>query len=134
MQTGIGIDVVDLPGFERQLRDPASFFVTRTFSEAEIRYANAAHDALRTARLGVRYAAREAFLKAWSSLRNERPPALRTFPYHHATVTHDAYGRPQLQLHNALAHAFAEDGGGHITLSLSHDGLTAIASVIITRS
>src|SRR5690625_6828774 len=82
MQTGIGIDVVDLSGFERQLRDPASFFVTRTFSEAEIRYANAAHDALRTARLGVRYAAREAFLKAWSSLRNERPPALRTFPYH----------------------------------------------------
>lgn len=134
MQIGTGIDVVDLAGFHRQLNDPASAFVRKTFSQAEIRYANAAPEALRVARFGVRYAAREAFLKAWSALRLHKPPALRTFPYHELTVTHDAYGRPTLCLTGTLAQHFAADGGGALQVTLSHDGSVAIAQVTILRS
>lgn len=134
MQIATGVDLVDLTGFRRQLSDPASAFVHKTFSTTEIQYANAVPEPLRTARLGVRYAAREAFLKAWSALRTDRCPVLRTFPYHQATITHDPYGRPKLQLRGALAQSFEADGGGTIQVSLSHDGPMAIAYVTILRS
>lgn len=133
MNLGVGLDVVDLTLFAEQLSDPASAFVEKTFSAAEIAYAESVEGSLRVTRFGVRYAAREAFLKAWSSLRAGLEPAVTTFPYHLVEVQRDAFGRPTLRLSGTVERRFEDDGGGQILVSLSHDGGVASAVVIIQR-
>lgn len=134
MQTGVGIDIVALAEFEQQLSDPASAFIDKTFSPDEITYANQVRGRQRVSRLAARYAAREAFLKAWSSLRAGREPAITTFPYHLVEVTRDAHGRPEIVLAGLVRERFERDGGGDIQLSLSHDGPVAAAIVMIVRA
>jgi holo-[acyl-carrier protein] synthase len=122
----VGVDLVDVPGFAEQLADRASGFVDGTFTAFEKRAANG--DA---GRLAARYAAKEAFIKAWSGSRRGLPPALGSVDLREIEVVDDGYGRPGLRLHGAVK-AAAGEVGTH--LSLSHDGPSAIAVVMIDVS
>lgn len=132
MILGIGVDVVHLPAFRDQLADRASHFVDRTFTAEERATAEAGRDPAR--HLGTRFAAKEAFIKAWSGARFGEPPALPGADLSEVEVVKDAWGRPALRLHGAVARAVAELGPTRARLSLSHDGPMAIAMVTLSRA
>lgn len=119
----IGVDLVDVPGFAAQLEDRASGFVDGTFTPGEQRAAKG--DARR---LAARFAAKEAFVKAWSSARRGQPPRLAEIDLREIEVVDDGYGRPGLKLHGEVQ---AAAGYLNVHLSLSHDGPSAIAFVTI---
>jgi holo-[acyl-carrier protein] synthase len=122
----IGVDLVDVPGFAEQLSDTASAFAEHTFTAEERRTAKG--DARR---LAARFAAKEAFVKAWSGSRRGQPPLLAHIDLKEIEVVDDGYGRPGLRLHGAVA-----DAAGPVAtrLSLSHDGPSAIAFVVLERA
>ena len=93
----IGVDLVDVPGFADQLADRASGFVEGTFTPLEQRTAQG--DA---SRLAARFAAKEAFIKAWSGSRRGLPPLLAAVDLREIEVVDDGYGRPGLRLHGAV--------------------------------
>ncbi|MCK9249742.1 MAG: holo-ACP synthase [Solirubrobacteraceae bacterium] len=144
---GIGIDVVDVPSFAAQLADHASGFVAGTFTAGEIRAAAdhggagdatadsrpREHAARRDARLAARFAAKEAFVKAWSASRRGRPPALGAVDLRWIEVVDDGFGRPGLRLHGPVADALRDLGDPAVHLTMSHDGPVATAMVVLDR-
>ena len=92
------------------------------------RAARRARGAIREQRLAARFAAKEAFVKAWSGARRGLPPLLAAVDLREIEVVDDGHGRPALRLHGAVAAAVGERG---THLSLSHDGPSAIAVVIL---
>jgi holo-[acyl-carrier protein] synthase len=136
----VGLDIVTTTTFAEQLADPASGFVDATFTAGEQRAARGA-DALRVQRLAARFAAKEAFVKAWSGARAGRPPAHDTVDLLEIEVVDDGHGRPALALHGAVAAALEQladelgvEGPLRPHLSLSHDPPTAAAVVILSVS
>lgn len=141
----VGHDLVYLPAFREQLADPASTFLTGTFTAAERR---ASEQRARTRmtdtlpgrpldlapHLGARFAAKEAFLKAWD-LRHwgAAPPLPRTsVDLREVEVQSDAWGRPKLVLHGHLAETLAStEPPLALSLTLSHDGPFASAVVLM---
>lgn len=134
MIAGIGIDVVDLGGFRLQLADRASQFEAQTFTMLELAEVASRPGTDRTPHLAARFAAKEAFIKAWSAANRAHPPALPTVLLHEIEVVSDARHRPSLRLHGQVAQAVAplELIGLHV--SLSHDGSTATAMVVLERA
>lgn len=130
MILGVGLDVVDVAGFADQLADLASAFVDRTFRPSEQRRSREHPDAVR--HLAGRFAAKEAFLKAWSSSRAGQPPALARgeLDLRDIEVVDDGFGRPSLRLHGAIR-AAANPEQTHVHLSISHDGPVAAAVVVL---
>lgn len=128
---GVGTDLVHIPGLRAQLADVASVFEEMTFTEAERATAQQRPSRDPARHLAARYAAKEAFIKAWSNMRTNKPPALHALDMRDIEVIQDAHGRPALALHGAVAAAFRQDVNGTIQLSLSHDGDYALAFVVI---
>ena len=114
-----GVDLVDVGAFAEQLADTASGFADATFTLAERRTKD-------PRRLAARFAAKEAFLKAWSGSRFGRPPLLASVDLREIEVITDGYGRPAIALHGEVKLAVGEH---RTSLSLSHDGNVAIAVV-----
>jgi len=134
----VGLDIVTTTTFADQLADPASAFIDATFTAGEQRAARAP-EAIRVQRLAARYAAKEAFVKAWSGARAGRPPQLAVLDLREIEVVDDGHGRPALRLHGAVAAALeqlaAELGAAaplRAHLSLSHDPPTAAAVVVLS--
>ena len=116
MIVGVGIDVVDVERFTRQLeRVPA--LVDRLFTEAE--------KGLAPASLAARFAAKEAAAKALGA-----PVGL---VWTHATVRRLEDGQPVLDVTGSVAARAAELGVDRFHLSLSHDAGIASAVVIAER-
>ncbi len=113
MIVGIGVDLVDIPRFERSLeRTPK--LMERLFSPAE--------RTLRPHSLAARYAAKEALIKAlggsdgvhWTDIEIASEPS----------------GRPVFALSGSTAATVAERGIDMLHLSLTHDADVAVAYVI----
>lgn len=133
----VGLDIVTTTTFAHQLADPASGFVDATFTALEQRAAQPSGE-IRTQRLAARFAAKEAFVKAWSGARAGREPQLASVDLREIEILDDGYGRPSLRLHGAVAAALdalaAELSAGaalRAHLSLSHDPPTAAAVVVL---
>lgn len=134
----VGLDIVTTTTFAEQLADTASAFVDATFTAGEQRAARAPQ-AIRVQRLAARYAAKEAFVKAWSGARPGRAPQLDALDLREIEVVDDGHGRPALRLHGAVATALAQLAGElgasaplRAHLSLSHDPPTAAAVVVLS--
>jgi holo-[acyl-carrier protein] synthase len=109
---GVGIDVVDVARFGRQLqRTPA--LRDRLFTEPE--------RALSLDSLAARFAAKEALAKALGA-----PVGLA---WHHVTILRPHATRPELSISGTVAERAAELGVVHLHLSISHDA--GIASAIV---
>ncbi|CAN7190051.1 holo-ACP synthase [Microbacterium sp. LjRoot45] len=113
MIVGIGVDLVDIPRFERSLeRTPR--LMDRLFAPAE--------RALRPPSLAARYAAKEALIKAlggsdgvhWTDIEVASEPS----------------GRPVFALTGETAATVAARGIRTVHLSLTHDAGVAIAYVV----
>jgi holo-[acyl-carrier protein] synthase len=126
---GIGIDTVHLPTFGEQLADTRSDFVVGTFTRAEIATCEGRADGDRTRHLAVRFAAKEAFLKAWACAHWGEPLVLEPpIDLREIEVECDAWGRPRLVLTGAVRRAI---GDVNARVSMSHDGPTAMAVVLL---
>ena len=117
---GLGTDLVDLDRFRRVLaRTPG--IVDRVFTEGERVYALARHDP--TERFGVRFAAKEAAMKALGV-------GLGQVIMRDIEVVRAPSGAPGLVLHGSAATLAAERGIGRWMVSLSHTDHLAQAVVV----
>lgn len=139
MIAGIGTDIVDVPSFAEQLDQPGSCF-DRVFTARERRTAAAragSHAQPGTAgdvapHLAARWAAKEAFVKAWSAGLYGSAPVVDENIWGSIEVVADQWNRPCISLHGDVHVALAETiGPVAIHVSLSHDGSYASATVVI---
>lgn len=135
---GIGLDVVDVDAFAAQLAIPGTRFTVGAFRASERADvgpigAPGAMEPAAARRLAARFAAKEAFVKAWSSSRYGHAPALSEWAPSEVEVVGDVHGRPSLALHGEIASAVHAQLGERWTahLSLSHDGPVAAAMVVL---
>lgn len=124
MIVGHGVDVVDLERFATALTRTPSMG-RRLFTAEELADADRAGD--RVASLAVRFAAREATMKAMGV-------GLGAVGFHEVAVHRAASGAPTLRVTGRAAAAAVERGIDRWTVSLSHSRLVAIASVIAERT
>jgi holo-[acyl-carrier protein] synthase len=134
---GLGLDVVALGRF-RGLVEPGagntpSRFVAATFTAEEVRYCQqeALGDAVE--HLAVRFAAKEAALKALDAAAAAAGQSPGTIALACVEVRRDARGRPSLALSGDARKLFValELTAAHV--SLSHDGDVVAATVIMER-
>ncbi|AVM00239.1 holo-ACP synthase [Gordonia iterans] len=123
---GVGLDVVDVDEFAEQL-DQAGSNMQMGFRVGERRDA-ASKPGGPARHLAVRWAAREAVIKAWSSSRFAHTPILPETAVNDIEIITDNWGRPKVRLHGDLAKYLS---GVKIHLSLTHDGGTAAAVAIL---
>lgn len=124
MILSVGHDVVHLPDFEQQLADPASVFVSHVFRPEE-------RKKRQSRSLAARFAAKEAFIKAWSNAIFGQPPVLASIDFRDIEVVQDDWGRTAMRLHGPVREAFTSLGPCSIHVSLSHDGPIATATVTL---
>lgn len=129
----VGIDLVAVDAFADQLGSVGSAFAGRTFTAGELRAAGGHSGAAQ--HLAGRFAAKEAFVKAFSGARPGRAPVLPDMDWRDVEVLVDGWGRPTLALHGALA-AAVRDTLGEIALhvSITHEPSMAAAVVILEGS
>ncbi len=113
MIVGIGIDLVDIPRFERALaRTPR--LLERLFAPSE--------RSLRPASLAARYAAKEALIKALGGSDGVHWTEIE--------ITPEPGGRPRFRLAGSTAAVVGARGITDVHLSLSHDAGLAAAYVV----
>ena len=122
MIVGIGVDEVEVDRFRRSLeRTPT--LARRLFTADERAYGGAA-PGLTAERLAVRFAAKEAVLKAMGA-------GLGACRFAEIEVTRDdESGAPSLVLHGGAARLAEERGVARWHLSLSHTSVRATAFVV----
>jgi holo-[acyl-carrier protein] synthase len=128
---GLGVDMVQISQLRKQLEDPASVFSEKTFTAGELRYAKEHSSGNPVQHLAARFAAKEALIKAWSSMRIGRPPVIANSNLLEIEVCNDYFGRPQIKLHGAF-HQHLQ--AFQVQISLSHEGDYAIATVLLQES
>ena len=140
----VGVDLVHIPGFSEQLARPGSTF-EQVFSPLERRHAQQRRDdaggpvganvtGTRTEHLAGRWAAKEAFIKAWSQAIYGKPPVVEPDLVNFAEieVLPDRWGRVALQLKGEVAAKLQESlGDVELSLSISHDGDYATAQCLM---
>ena len=125
---GLGIDLVCVSSFRQQLDDQSSSFRALCFTEQERRTSQSRSSGNPVIHLAARYAAKEALIKAWSSMRFGRPELLPDPNYREIEVVNDHVGRPRIKLHGQLSTHLSNH---RIQLSLSHDGDYSTAVVML---
>jgi holo-[acyl-carrier protein] synthase len=126
MIAGIGIDAVAISRIDRLLELRGERFLKKVFSAAEIEEGMKRHD--RAAFFAVRFAAREAFVKALGSGFG------RVVSMHDVEVTKGELGAPRLRPSRRLAELLASRGIAGWHLSLTHEEDVALAVVVLEGS
>jgi len=117
---GIGLDVVDIERFRKTLeRTPT--FGRRVFTDAEVAYARRRRDP--TERFAVRFAAKEAVLKAMGV-------GLWSCPLSDIEVARADSGQPSIVLHGEAATIADRKGIGSWLLTMTHTDLVAEAIAV----
>jgi holo-[acyl-carrier protein] synthase len=123
MITGIGIDTVSISRIEKLLDRRGERFLAKVFTARE--RSEGAKKAFNAPFFAARFAAREAFYKAlgtgWG----------KGLPLKEVSVITDDTGRPSLALGKRISRELEVRGIGKCHVSLTHDGDSAIAVVIL---
>jgi len=130
----VGVDLVHVPGFREQLERPGSRFEA-VFAVGELRTAARRQD--RALHLAGRWAAKEAFIKAWSQAIYGRPPLIDPdgVDFTEIEIRPDRWGRVAVELHGEVAQVVrASVGEIRTSLSISHDGDYAMATCLLEVS
>ena len=118
MVRSIGLDIVDLDRIEKNITQYGDRFISKILSKREQQILERRHD--RTAFLAGRFAAKEAIIKALSTLDRAN------LGYREIEIINDKKGIPRVSI---LKKGFENID---IRLSLSHSQDTAIAFTIVT--
>lgn len=120
---GTGIDIAEIARFERFVREDNQSLFRRLFTQLELDYCFAKRFSAQP--LALRFAAKEAFLKALGT-------GLRDgISWLEIEVRNDGLGKPHLHVSGRAAVQLAAAGADKSHLSLSDDGGFAIAMVIL---
>ncbi|MDD2582827.1 MAG: holo-[acyl-carrier-protein] synthase [Desulfuromonadaceae bacterium] len=120
---GIGTDIVAIERFQRFMDAGNSALIERIFTPGERSRCGGRKDAASC--LAARFAAKEAFLKALGT-------GLRDgISWHDIEVSNNDLGKPELMLSGKAAEQFDAKNLVSAHLSLSHDGGSAIAMVVL---
>lgn len=120
---GIGVDLTRIERFQRFLDRGRHAVIERIFTAQEQEYALSKRNP--APHLAARFAAKEAFLKALGT-------GLRFgIRWQDVAVVNDELGCPSLQLAGQAAELLDKRGGKRTHLSYSHDGLYAVATVVL---
>ena len=129
-----GIDIASIDRIRNVVHRQGDAFLTKTFTPVELAYCLARGEESRYESLAVRFAAKEAFVKAWSQALGDTPDPLGTVDFREIEVVSDARRRPSLSLHGKVAAAFARLGPLGLHVSLTHDGPCAAAFVVLDQN
>ena len=120
---GIGVDIVEIARFRRFVEEGNDPLLNRLFTGAERDVCARRKDAASC--YAARFAAKEAFLKALGT-------GLRDgIGWHDVEVVSDRFGKPGLQLSGTARQRFGEQHLSDSFLSISHDGGSAVAMVVL---
>jgi len=121
---GLGVDLVDLDRFATVLARRANF-VPRVYTPGEREYCEQAKAAVkRVERYAVRFAAKEAVMKALGV-------GLGAFAFHDVEIERAQSGDPAITLRRKAATIAAERGAASWHVALSHSDAVAIAVVTV---
>jgi len=120
----VGVDLVSVREVARSLERFGDRYVRRIFTTREAAYCRAAAGRAVATRFAVRFAAKEATLKA---LHPETPWA----DWRAIEVRRHASGRCEIVLHGEAAALARRQGVETVALSMSHDGSRAAAVVVV---
>ncbi len=120
---GVGVDAVDLMEFQHNLRVGGQRWLRKVFTETEL--ANAAG---RPERLGTRFAAKEAVVKALGTGFRAGVSARCV------EVVSDPVGRPRVALAGPAAVAASAMGVDEVLVSMSREGGCAVAVALAVSS
>jgi len=110
---GIGVDVVDLARFTRQVeRTPG--LVPRLFALGE--------QGLPVHSLAARFAAKEALIKALGDSAG--------VTWHEMEIVNDPQGNPEFKLNGAVLQALTDRGISRVHVTMTHDAGVACAFVV----
>lgn len=118
---GIGIDIVKTSRIREAVERWGDRFLERVFTSDEITYAYKKRDPFLS--LSVRFAAKEAFIKALSHDLH--------LPLTDIEVSNQENGRPVMQVHGKTGELLKLKKIGAIYLSLSHEKEFGVASVVL---
>ena len=122
---GIGTDLVSVKRIEDALFRYGDRFLHRILSETEVsEYAQSSQPARFLAK---RFAAKEAFSKAWGSGIGE------TVGWHDVSVAHDSRGKPLIAPSPSLSEKFVRENIVSAHLSLSDENDHALAFVVLEK-
>jgi holo-[acyl-carrier protein] synthase len=123
MLIGTGVDLIEIERIANSIERYGERFLRRVYTDREIAYCNRKRSSAES--FAARFAAKEAGAKAlgtgisrgvtWSEFQIEREPS----------------GRPILELRGRAAQLAAELGVKRISLSLTHTGSLAMATVMM---
>jgi len=115
---GVGIDLVDVPAFEARFAE--------IFTRDELAYCH--RQSRPWVHLAVRFAAKEALLKALTS---GLSGAMR---WHDIEILRDPAGTPRLKVTGATGDVLDREGLATRSVSLSHTASTAAAVVLLAST
>lgn len=121
MIIGLGMDLVEIADFEKNVRSEA--FLRKVFTEAEIRECHAMANA--TERFAGRFAAKEACMKALGH------GIRQAVWFTQIEVLNDANGAPYVQVSGEAERVMNAKGAKRIHVSITHTKNSAGAVVIL---
>ncbi len=120
---GIGIDLVKISRMKSAIEKWGKSFLKRIFTEDEIAYCYERKEPYPS--LSVRFAAKEAFVKAIGSELH--------IPLTHIEIINDKSGRPSIKPKGEIKQFFKKKSIRRCHLSLSHEKEYGIAYVVLEK-
>jgi holo-[acyl-carrier protein] synthase len=122
MVEGIGVDIVEIPRFQKVLDRWNDVFLQKIFTEREIAYARSKYHQIQhiAARFAVKEAVAKALAKGWSG----------GFRWKDVEVENNEDGKPSVILHHEVKELLT---GRSVHISISHSDNVVIAFAIIER-
>lgn len=117
---GLGVDLIEIDRVERVVRQYGERFLSRIFTPAEIAYCQSKANPF--PHYAARFAAKEAFSKAWGSGIGE------DLTWHDIEVTREFSGKPSIQLSKRINTHYPDL---KVQISISHTHQFAVAVVAI---
>lgn len=119
---GIGTDIIEVKRVEKIVASGRQYLET-IFTEKEMEYCEA--NARKSEHFAVRYAAKEAFLKALGSGWRDG------LAFSDIEIINDELGKPQVFLHGEVKRVYNHHQIQQTSISLSHTKEIAIAVIIL---
>ncbi len=129
----IGFDTVHISRIKRLVERWGEGFCDRLFTPLERAYCDEGEGRVRASRYAVRFATKEAFVKAWDLFYWDKAPPLTGICFKSLEVRLDSWGRPRLHLLGEVGKTFDQLGFCIESVSLSHDGASACAVVGVSK-
>lgn len=123
MIIGIGVDVVELERFEKSLTRYGTRIINKLYTPAEQKHC--AKLPIPAQEYAVRFAAKEAFLKAIGTGKSQR------IRWRDIEIFNERSGKPGIRLSGKASEIYSQLGGKNIFVSLSHSQKVAVAVVVV---